>query len=959
MADIYAEVKLNLDKAEEGKLRKKIGSIDTRREGKQVATRFGVGFNGAIGSIISRSAGIFAAGFAAVKVGGFLKDAITQASDLGETTSKVAQIFGPAAKDIMAFSKTSATALGQTQQAALDANATFGIFGKSAGLKGTALTGFTTKLTTLAGDLASFNNTSPEQAIEAIGAALRGETEPMRAYGVLLDDASLRQEALAQGLIKTTKQALTPQQKVLAAQALIMKQTTTAQGDFARTSGGLANQQRILSAQFANFKTTIGAVALPLVTSLFGFLNNKAIPILTTVAGGVTAFGSAFQNSSDGITSSGFAGFMERLGIAAAGAFATFQTQVIPRLKEFGGFLRDQVLPVVVQFVGFVVTSVIPAVVGFGRNLASSLGPAVKDVFTFFRDQVLPRLQDFAGFLGSSVLPMIGQLASSFSKNKDFLVPFVATIVVLIGAIKTWAIVQGILNVVLSANPIGLVIIAIAALVGGLVWAYKNSDTFRKIVDTAFKVVRASAVAMWDNYLKPMFITFAGVLKFVWTQAQGFARILSAAWGAIKEPARLAIRYVVGVFLGMVDTLLTGAAKAFGWVPGLGGKLRGAAAAFSRFRDDVNARLAGIRDQEIKISPVVVAAQQARRNAVANRLPNAQLGRAFGGEIPGNMGVRGKDSVPALLMPDEHVWTTRETAAVGGHGAMKRLRAAALAGQLRGFANGGGVRVRTDLPNLNAPMANIAAVAKAVARPIAQALGNKLSQFSPGLNGVLNFVRSQVGKPYLWGGVGPGGYDCSGLVAAAVNVAYGKRPYSRLGSTKTMPWASMTPGVGPFMIGWTNAGVGHTAATVNGVNIESSGGVGVHMGASARGAANRLFTHRMKVKGFAAGGPGREGIDGQMPFDLLNSRGKNFLGRDLLAQLGVKRYDRGGAWPNNTLGMNTSGKTETVVPGGGAVELGPDSIRALGKEIVRGFSEAKIRLVHGPGGAYLLSNSGG
>jgi len=63
---------------------------------------------------------------------------------------------------------------------------------------------------------------------------------------------------------------------------------------------------------------------------------------------------------------------------------------------------------------------------------------------------------------------------------------------------------------------------------------------------------------------------------------------------------------------------------------------------------------------------------------------------AAGGPVYG--GERGKDSVPALLMPDEHVWTTQETAAVGGHGAMKRIRQAALAGELRGFAKGGSPR---------------------------------------------------------------------------------------------------------------------------------------------------------------------------------------------------------------------------------------------------------------------------
>ena len=145
---------------------------------------------------------------------------------------------------------------------------------------------FSTDFVGLASDLASFNNTTPEQAIDAIGAALRGESEPLRAYGVLLDDASMRQAALKLGLIETTTQALTPQQKVLAAQALIYEQTSAAQGDFARTSGGLANQQRVLDAQMQNLQATIGQALLPIVLALTTAMNN----IVQAVLPPVTAF---------------------------------------------------------------------------------------------------------------------------------------------------------------------------------------------------------------------------------------------------------------------------------------------------------------------------------------------------------------------------------------------------------------------------------------------------------------------------------------------------------------------------------------------------------------------------------------------------------------------------------------------------------------------------------------------
>jgi hypothetical protein len=186
------------------------------------------------------------------------------ASDLGETRSKVGIIFGEMSGDIQKWADSANTTLGQTRKQALDAASDFAIFGKSAGLAGQDLTAFAEKNVQLASDMASFFNTSPEEAITAIGAAFRGEAEPIRKYGVLINDAALKDEALRQGLIKTTADALTPQQRVLAASALIMKQTSDAQGDFARTSDGLANQTRIMTAQFQDALATLGEKFLPI-----------------------------------------------------------------------------------------------------------------------------------------------------------------------------------------------------------------------------------------------------------------------------------------------------------------------------------------------------------------------------------------------------------------------------------------------------------------------------------------------------------------------------------------------------------------------------------------------------------------------------------------------------------------------------------------------------------------------
>ena len=221
-------------------------------------------------------ASVAVVGFAAA----YGKQAVQAASDLNEEIDKARVVFGNGAAAIEKFGDTAATAIGQSKTQAIAAASNFALFGKSAGLAGEDLVKFSTDFTVLASDLASFNNTTPEEAITALGAALRGETEPIRKYSVLLDDATLRQAALELGIVSTTKNALTPQQKVLAAQAEIFKQTAIQQGNFADTSGGLANQQRILEAQLKTVNAEIGQKLLPYIIKLSTFINDKAVPFI-------------------------------------------------------------------------------------------------------------------------------------------------------------------------------------------------------------------------------------------------------------------------------------------------------------------------------------------------------------------------------------------------------------------------------------------------------------------------------------------------------------------------------------------------------------------------------------------------------------------------------------------------------------------------------------------------------
>ena len=220
----------------------------------------------------------------------FTKDAIGAASDMEETISKIGVVFGESAAQIEKFAETAARDIGQSKVQALDAAANFAIFGKAAGLSGENLVNFSKDFVVLASDLASFNNTTPEDAINAIGAALRGEAEPLRRYGVLLNDAALKSAAMELGIYNGTG-ALTAQQKVLAAQKVILEQTNDAQGDFARTSDGLANSQRQIEASVKDAQAQLGEALLPVMQELANFVKDTVIPNLEGFIAGLTGRG--------------------------------------------------------------------------------------------------------------------------------------------------------------------------------------------------------------------------------------------------------------------------------------------------------------------------------------------------------------------------------------------------------------------------------------------------------------------------------------------------------------------------------------------------------------------------------------------------------------------------------------------------------------------------------------------
>jgi hypothetical protein len=265
--------------------------------------------SGAMGKTMSRSekvaAGIKKAAIPAAAAIGVIavgaKKAIDSASNLNEQINKTGEVFGASSKDVVAWSKTLEKSFGLSQEQALESAGVFGNMLVPMGFARKDAAKMSKAMVQLAGDMASFNNASPEETLDALRSGLAGESEPLRKFGVFLSDARLKQEALRQGLY-SGKGALDAHAKAAATMAIIMRDTADAQGDFARTSDSAANQSRIQAAAMEDLQAQLGQALLPayeaiqkILIKVLGVMqgNTKAIQIMVGIvaalAGGIIA----------------------------------------------------------------------------------------------------------------------------------------------------------------------------------------------------------------------------------------------------------------------------------------------------------------------------------------------------------------------------------------------------------------------------------------------------------------------------------------------------------------------------------------------------------------------------------------------------------------------------------------------------------------------------------------------
>ncbi|MDB5350532.1 MAG: phage tail tape measure protein [Planctomycetota bacterium] len=243
------------------------GMVDATRGAGSAVSRLG----NTVGGIASRFklAGLVAGG---VLAAGIYKS-VQAASAQNEALSYAKVRWGANFDAVKSFTDALAESTGAAKTWTLESMNMFGGIIKDVGIADSYVSGMSMNLTKLAQDVASARNITVEEAQNKLKGGLTGETEGLKAIGVVMNSTMIENEMLAMG-VKKTGGEFSEGAKVAARYSLMMKKLKDDQGDLARTGDGVANSSRELQGRWENMLAVIGEKLLPVASQFLGLLNS-------------------------------------------------------------------------------------------------------------------------------------------------------------------------------------------------------------------------------------------------------------------------------------------------------------------------------------------------------------------------------------------------------------------------------------------------------------------------------------------------------------------------------------------------------------------------------------------------------------------------------------------------------------------------------------------------------------
>lgn len=228
-------------------------------------SRFKSGLNAASGAAAGALVGIAALGAVSIQA----------ASDAQQAAGAVESVFGKASAEVKRYAESAAENVGLAGAQYNQMAAVLGAQLKNLGISQGELAGQTNDLIKLGADLAATFGGTTADAVQALGALFRGETDPIEKYGVAIKQSDVTARMAADGLGKLDGEAK-KQAETQTRLKLLYEQTAGAQGQLGRESDTLAAQQQRMNAQWTDAKAKLGEALLPAMTQLASIFANVA-----------------------------------------------------------------------------------------------------------------------------------------------------------------------------------------------------------------------------------------------------------------------------------------------------------------------------------------------------------------------------------------------------------------------------------------------------------------------------------------------------------------------------------------------------------------------------------------------------------------------------------------------------------------------------------------------------------
>jgi phage-related protein len=281
---------------------------------------------------------------------------------------------------------------------------------------------------------------------------------------------------------------------------------------------------------------------------------------------------------------SGFAGSMARAKDAVSDMLRNIATKLLPTLTKMADWIATKGVPAlqewwqkqgpqiiaVLRKVGtFIQGTVLPALKALGTWLANNSGTVTKLVvaltagivafkaYMAVTSAVTTVLSTYRSVKQAIIMlsynERVMQLQATAAKVKDMAVTAAKKTAELAAAAATKAVAaaQWLLNAAMSANPIGLVIAAIVALVAVLVVLWKKNEGFRRVVTAVWNAIKAAFGVVVKAIVAYLKVWWAGVQK---------------AWDVVKAAFRIGVALVsayVRTWLAVLKAVWSGVTGAF------------------------------------------------------------------------------------------------------------------------------------------------------------------------------------------------------------------------------------------------------------------------------------------------------------------------------------------------------------------------------------------------------------